>query len=40
MGQRTAVRADLNQPGFAIRLRGYDRNEVDEYLRRAIDRLA
>jgi len=37
---RALVRAELNRPAFRIRLRGYDRVEVDAYLRRAIDRLA
>jgi DivIVA domain-containing protein len=37
---RGSVRDDLNQPTLGVRLRGYDRTEVDDYLRRAIDRLA
>jgi DivIVA domain-containing protein len=37
---RASVRADLNQAALRIRLRGYDRNQVDDYLRRAIDRLS
>jgi DivIVA domain-containing protein len=37
---RAAVRAELNHPILSIRLRGYDRAQVDDYLRQAIDRLA
>jgi DivIVA domain-containing protein len=37
---RASVRTELNQPALRVRLRGYDRNEVDDYVRRAIDRLA
>jgi DivIVA domain-containing protein len=37
---RAAVRTDLNEFTFRVRIRGYDRVEVDEYFRRAIDRLA
>jgi DivIVA domain-containing protein len=37
---RASVRAELNQTSLPVRLRGYDRYEVDQYLRRAIDRLA
>lgn len=37
---RASVRAELSNPALRVRFRGYDRVEVDEYLRRAIDRLA
>jgi len=37
---RASVREELNQPAFRTRLRGYARIEVDDYLRRAVDRLA
>ena len=37
---RASVREELNQPSLRVRLCGYDRVEVEEYLRRAIDRLA
>jgi DivIVA domain-containing protein len=37
---RASVRTELNRPAFHIRLRGYDRFQVDDYLRTAIDRLA
>jgi DivIVA domain-containing protein len=37
---RASVREELNQPALHVRLRGYDRAEVDDYLRRAVDRLA
>jgi DivIVA domain-containing protein len=37
---RASVRAELNHPALRVRLRGYDRIEVDDYLRRAIDWLA
>ncbi|GAA1739525.1 DivIVA domain-containing protein [Luedemannella helvata] len=37
---RAAVRAELTQPTLSVRLRGYDRIAVDDYLRRAVDRLA
>jgi DivIVA domain-containing protein len=37
---RASMRAELAAPEFPRRVRGYDRAEVDEYLRRAIDRLA
>jgi DivIVA domain-containing protein len=37
---RASVRTEVNAPALRIRLRGYDRAQVDDYLRRAIDRLA
>jgi DivIVA domain-containing protein len=37
---RASVRGELNHPALHVRARGYDRVEVDDYLRRAIDRLA
>ena len=37
---RASVRTELNQPTFRIRLRGYDRAQVDDHFRNAIDRLA
>jgi DivIVA domain-containing protein len=37
---RASVRAELNGPPLSVRVRGYDRSEVDDFLRRAIDRLA
>jgi DivIVA domain-containing protein len=37
---RATMRQELSTPTLRVRLRGYDRIEVDEYLRRAIDRLA
>ena len=37
---RAAMRQDLTDAVLRVRLRGYDRVEVDDYLRRAIDRLA
>jgi DivIVA domain-containing protein len=36
---RASVREELNHPAIRVRLRGYDRTEVDDYLRLAIDRL-
>ena len=37
---RASVRAELSHPTLHVHLRGYDRIEVDEYLRKAVDRLA
>jgi DivIVA domain-containing protein len=37
---RASVRGERNNPAFNVRLRGYDRIAVDEYLRQAVDRLA
>jgi DivIVA domain-containing protein len=37
---RDSIRDELNHPTLGVRLRGYDRAEVDDYLRRAVDRLA
>lgn len=37
---RASVRGELNNPALRVRIRGYDRTEVDDYLRRAVDRLA
>jgi DivIVA domain-containing protein len=37
---RAAVRAELTKAELSVRLRGYDRVAVDDYLRRAVDRLA
>jgi DivIVA domain-containing protein len=37
---RASVRDELDRAAFHTRLRGYDRIEVDEYLRKAVDRLA
>jgi DivIVA domain-containing protein len=37
---RATMRQELSTPTLRVRLRGYDRIEVDEYIRRAIDRLA
>jgi DivIVA domain-containing protein len=37
---RASVRRELNEPALEVRLRGYNRIEVDDFLRRAIDRLA
>ncbi len=37
---RAAVRAELSGADLPVRLRGYDREAVDDYLRRAVDRLA
>ena len=37
---RASVSAELKHPALRVRLRGYNRIEVDDYLRRAIDRLA
>jgi DivIVA domain-containing protein len=37
---RASVRGELNHRALPVRMRGYDRMEVDDYLRRAIDRLA
>lgn len=37
--QRAAVRAELTNRTLRRRLRGYDQRQVDEYFRRAIDRL-
>jgi len=36
---RASVRTELDQAAFRIRMRGYDRTEVDDYLRKAVDRL-
>jgi len=36
---RAAVRRELTSRTFRIRMRGYDRAQVDEYFRQAIDRL-
>jgi DivIVA domain-containing protein len=37
---RASVRTEVNAAALRIRLRGYDRAQVDDYLLRAIDRLA
>jgi DivIVA domain-containing protein len=37
---RATVRRELTNRSFRIRLRGYDRAQVDEYFRQAVDRLA
>lgn len=37
---RASVREELNNPALRVRFHGYDRTEVDDYLRRAVDRLA
>ena len=36
---RASVRAELEHLVFRVRPRGYDRTEVDDYFRKAIDRL-
>lgn len=36
---RAAVRRELTDRAFRVRVRGYDRAQVDEYFRQAIDRL-
>lgn len=38
--RRAEMRRTLADPGLPVRFRGYDRVQVDDYLRRAIDRLA
>ena len=37
---RAAARAELQRSTFRVRLRGYDRMQVDEYLRQLATRLA
>jgi DivIVA domain-containing protein len=37
---RAEVRRELTVRAFHVRVRGYDRAQVDEYFRQAIDRLA
>jgi DivIVA domain-containing protein len=37
---RASVRGELIRPALRVRVRGYDRAEVEAYLRRVVDRLA